>query len=243
MHSDTSPMNNYIDPQRVRLRHLGYLRLLIVEIFLIASLPLCIVQPWLLSFWLVLLCLVLMIFVSRFSLLRVSETRAFLWLGLAVIILEMVWRISFLIGDPLGLLLSTIHLGVWMLFIGLTIHRLIRGLNKEPSVSIRVVMGAVAGYLLIGIAGGILLNTVWVLHPLAFDTTAMQPAINKSILSNQYAPALMASSFAILSTLGSDIFTADLAGRVSAATISLIGQLYIALLIGIILGRYHKRSL
>ena len=80
--------------------------------------------------------------------------------------------------------MSTIHLGVWMLFIGLTIHRLIRGLNKEPSVSIRVVMGAVAGYLLIGIAGGILLNTVWVLHPLAFDTTAMQPAINKSILSN-----------------------------------------------------------
>ena len=236
-------MSNYTDPQRVRLRHLGYLRLLIVEICLISSLPLCIIQPWLLSMWLILLCLVLMIFVARYSLLRVSETRVFLWLGFAVILLEFIWRISFLTGDPLGLLLSPIHLGFWMFFIGLTIHRLIRGLNKEPSVSIRVVMGAVAGYLLIGIAGGILLNSVWVLHPLAFDTTVMQPAINKAILSNQYAPALMASSFAMLSTLGSDIFTNDLAGRVSGVTISLVGQLYIVLLIGIILGRYHKRNL
>ena len=69
----------------------------------------------------------------------------------------------------------------------------------------------------------------------------MEPA-NNAVLSNRYAPTLMASSFAMLSTLGSNIFTGDLFGRVSGVAISLVGQLYIVVLLGLILGRYQQRN-
>lgn len=55
------------DLERMRLRHLGYTRVLIVEILLISFLPIYIFIPWLLSLTLVLLCLVTLVFVSRFS--------------------------------------------------------------------------------------------------------------------------------------------------------------------------------
>ena len=235
-------MKNRTENERMRLRHLGYLRLLIVEILLIGLLPLCIFASWVLSIILILLCFVVMTCLARFSLLRDSENRIFYWFGSCAILTELVWRLAFLIGEPLGRLLSPIHLVVWICFIGLSLYRLIRVLNKEPAVSIRVVMGAVAGYLLIGIGGGILLNSVWVLHPYAFDISVMEPA-NNAVLSNRYAPTLMASSFAMLSTLGSNIFTGDLFGRVSGVAISLVGQLYIVVLLGLILGRYQQRNL
>ena len=230
------------DLERMRLRHLGYTRVLIVEILLISFLPIYIFIPWLLSLTLVLLCLVTLVFVSRFSLLRGPENKIYYWLGCSAIFTELTWRLAFLIGDPLGRLLSPIHLITWLCFIGITEYRMVRVLSREPSATTRVVMGAVAGYLLIGIGGGILLNAVWVLHPQAFDLIAMEPTIDKTVLSYRFAPALMASSFAMLSTLGANIFTADLTGRVAGVTIPIVGQLYIVILIGLILGRYNQRS-
>ena len=234
-------MRNCTKTERVRLRHLGYLRLLIVETLLIAFLPLSFFASWILSLALIMLSYVVMTCLVRYTLLRDPGNRVFYWIGACAILIELVWRLSFLISDPLGRVLSPIHLIVWIGFIGLTLYRLIRVLHKEPSVSIRVVMGAVAGYLLIGIGGGILLNSVWVLHPYAFDTSVMEPA-NHAVLSNRYASTLMASSFAMLSTVGSNIFTVDLFGKVSGVAISLVGQLYIVILIGLILGRYRPRN-
>ena len=45
--------------------------------------------------------------------------------------------------------------------------RLVRSLIREPFVTTSVLMGA-AGYVLIGLLGGVLLNTLYLLHPVAF---------------------------------------------------------------------------
>ncbi len=229
------------ESEHMHHRHRGYTRLLMIEAFLIATLPLSLFFPTLLSIELVVLALVVIIGVAPYSLLRGMDRKILYWLGFSVVFVEVLWNLSFLVeGMPITKWSAPVRLILWLIFIGLTEIRFIRVLSQEPLVTARVVMGAVAGYLLIGVGGGILLNSIWVLHPNVFDVETMQSALNHSNPSLYFAPALMASSFAMLSTVGTNIVTTDLVGRVSEVVISLVGQLYIALLIALILGRYHR---
>ena len=57
------------------------------------------------------------------------------------------------------------------------------------------------------------------------------------------APALMAASFEILTTVGSGVLrSASVTGQVITVVITIAGQLYIAILIALILGRFHRRT-
>ena len=230
------------ESQRMRCRHRRYAWLLMIEALLIATLPLSLFFPTLLSIELVVLALVVIRGVAPYSLLRGADRKLLYCLGSSVVFVEVAWNLSFLAEEiPLVRWSAPVRLILWLFFIGLTEFRLVRALSREPFVTVRVVMGAVAGYLLIGVGGGILLNSIWVLHPLAFDVETMQSALDHSNPSLYFAPALMASSFAMLTTVGTNVVTTDLVGRVSEVVISLVGQLYIALLIALILGRYHRR--
>ena len=98
-----------------------------------------------------------------------------------------------------------------------------------------------AGYLTVGIAGGVLLTALWVLQPHAFVASALPPLGPTADVTVSVAPALMAASFGLLTTVGTEVLTAsNVSAQVMANVITIAGQLYVAILIGLILGRVHK---
>jgi hypothetical protein len=56
------------------------------------------------------------------------------------------------------------------------------------------------------------------------------------------SPALIAASFTMLTTVGTNVLnTGNVAGQVVTIVITVLGQLYVAILIALILGRVHRR--
>ena len=233
--------------QRLRHRHLGYRLTLVVELVLLALLPLAQRVPWLLSLLLCVLAIVLVGTISRYSPLR--STRPVIYgLGGLAVLLELIWHGALLWAPAVGRLLTLPHVVVWVLFLVVAVVRKVKTLIREPFVTLSVVLGAASGYFLVGIAGGVLLTALWVLHPAGFATAVLpplQPLASQSMGPVMaVAPALMAGAYGLLTTVGTDVLSpADVSAQVLASAITIAGQLYVAILIALILGRVHRRLL
>ncbi len=227
--------------QRIRRRHLGYRITLVYELVLLLLLPLAQLFPPLLSLLLIGQALVFMVFVSRFSSLKGSRPVMYA-LGCLAIALEVIWHLALIWTPDFGRVLTMPHVVVWVMFLLLAVVRKVRSLIREPFVTMSVVLGAASGYLTVGIAGGVLLTAMWVLQPAAF-VAANLPAVGLSgDASVAVAPALMAASFGLLTTVGTDVLTSsNVAVQVLSNVITIAGQLYVAILIALILGRVQKR--
>jgi len=141
-------------------------------------------------------------------------------------------------------LLTFPHVVVWVVFLLVAVFRKVWTLIREPFVTVSVVLGAASGYFTLGIAGGALLTSLWVLQPDAFLTTSLPMATAGLDLSVAVAPALMAASFGLLTTVGTEVLNpASVSAQVLANGITIAGQLYVAILIALILGRVHRRLL
>jgi hypothetical protein len=227
--------------QRIRRRHLGYRITLVYELVLLLLLPLAQLYPPLLSLLLIGQALVFMVFVSRFSSLKGSRPVMYA-LGCLAIALEVIWHLALIWTPDFGRVLTMPHVVVWVMFLLLAVVRKVRSLIREPFVTMSVVLGAASGYLTVGIAGGVLLTAMWVLQPAAF-VAANLPAIGLSgEASVAVAPALMAASFGLLTTVGTEVLTSsNVTVQVLSNVITIAGQLYVAILIALILGRVQKR--
>jgi hypothetical protein len=227
--------------QRIRRRHLGYRITLVYELVLLLLLPLAQLYPPLLSLLLIGQALVFMVFVSRFSSLKGSRPVMYA-LGCLAIVFEVIWHLALIWTPDFGRVLTMPHVVVWVMFLLLAVVRKVRSLIREPFVTMSVVLGAASGYLTVGIAGGVLLTAMWVLQPAAF-VAANLPAIGLSgEASVAVAPALMAASFGLLTTVGTEVLTSsNVTVQVLSNVITIAGQLYVAILIALILGRVQKR--
>jgi hypothetical protein len=200
-------------------------------------------MPWLLSGLLIGLAVELVVFVSRFSSLKTGRP-LIISLGCLAVLLEVLWHGCLRFAPALGQQMTVPHVVVWTLFLLLAVVRIVKSLIREPYVTVAVVLGAASGYLLVGIAGGVLLTALWVMHPAAFEPSALPPLAVTLGNPLPMAPALMAASFGLLTTVGTGVLSpADVSGQVAAAVITIAGQLYVAILIALILGRFHRRSL
>ena len=227
--------------QRIRRRHLGYRITLVYELVLLLLLPLAQLYPPLLSLLLIGQALVFMVFVSRFSSLKGSRPVMYA-LGCLAIAFEVIWHLALIWTPDFGRVLTMPHVVVWVMFLLLAVVRKVRSLIREPFVTMSVVLGAASGYLTVGIAGGVMLTAMWVLQPAAFVASTL-PAVGLSgDVSVAVAPALMAASFGLLTTVGTEVLTSsNVAVQVLANVITIAGQLYVAILIALILGRVQKR--
>ena len=227
---------------RIRGRHLGYRITLIYELLLLLLLP---VAQWftpLLSLLLIGLALVCMVFVNRFSGMR-RTAPIMAALGCTAIGLEVVWRAALIINPAVGRLITLPHVVVWLLFLVAVVVRGVNALIREPFVTMSVLVGAASGYLTLGIAGGVMLTSVWVLQPAAFTASALPPLIGHSVPNGAVASALMTASFGLLTTAGTAVVNSrNVTVQVLATLITISGQLYIAILIGLIMGRMQRRS-
>jgi len=229
--------------QRMRLRHRGY-RLLLLTISLVLLLqPVAEAFPLLNSLAAICLARVMMLFLTRHSPLQ-ARKRSFYGLGMGTIAYELVWLFSLTSHSSLVLHLAIPRLLLWTLFIGTFLLREVKVLMVEPYVTLEVVMGASAGYLLIGYLGAFLLHTLLLWHPASFDL-ALLPLGSASLQDPMRTfPAMVLASFGSLTTMGNAIaLPRQLLGSTGCMVITLIGQLYVAVLIALILGRFHRRDL
>jgi hypothetical protein len=136
--------------------------------------------------------------------------------------------------------LSVIHLLIWLVLMLALLWKLVNALAEEPFFNGNLLVGAAAGYLLVGFTGGIVLNSLLVLDPAAFNLPAHGHDLPDGV---GHAPAMLGAAFASLTTLGSPALKTDsLTSLTAGVAITIVGQLYVAILIAGILGKPRQQT-
>lgn len=155
------------------------------------------------------------------------------WLLAAAV--ELLWQVSLLMAPVLAVQLSVLHMVVWLALLLYVLWALMNALAEEPVFSGSLLMGAAAGYLLIGFTGGIVLNSLLAVDPAAFH---LPPTTHALPLAIAHAPQMLGAAFGSLTTLGSASLNPQSLTSVSASVgITIVGQLYVAILIAGVLGK------
>lgn len=156
-------------------------------------------------------------------------------LWLMALVMEGIWQGALVFSPGLAVQLSVLHLVIWLVLMLTVLWDLVSALAEEPFFTGNLLMGAAAGYLLIGFTGGIVLNSLLVLNPAAFQLGDHGHALPDGI---GHAPAMLGAAFASLTTLGSPVLrTGNLTALSASAAITIVGQLYVAILIAGVLGK------
>lgn len=227
--------------RRIRLRHRGYRLLLLGICAVLLIQPFARLWPLITPVVAILMALVMMLFLTRYSPLR-ARKRLFYGLGIAAIVSELAWLFVLLTDASLAQHLAILHLQVWGLFIATFLLREVKALMLEPYVTLAVVMGAAAGYLLIGYLGAFLLHTLLLWQPEAFDVSQIMPGFDPSLHPLRMFPSMVVASFQSLTTTGGPMARPGyLLPSTGSLVITLAGQLYLAVLIALVLGRFHRR--
>ncbi|CAK6699914.1 potassium channel family protein [Synechococcus sp. BA-124 BA4] len=165
-------------------------------------------------------------------------------LGLLTLLAQWIWYFTPLSqresGWPL-LVLTT-------LFVGWSVLRLVGFLAEEQQVNGRVLMGAVSGYLLLGLTAGLLFTGLDSIQPGSF-TSLHDPggSLYATGPISQASPHMQQLDFArlnyfafvCLSTVGfGDVLPTTPLSQMSAVAFSVIGPIYMAVVMGLLIGRY-----
>lgn len=142
---------------------------------------------------------------------------------------------------------------VFSLFFLWTLHRLVGVLALEQRISRRVVGGALAGYLLLGICGGLLLCVIESLQPGSFRSAldGTDPLMRGGGLQDLSPLTLIWESdflkvnyfaFVSLTTVGyGDIIPVKPLAQMVSLMLSIVGPLYIAVVMGVLISRFTSQ--
>ena len=164
--------------------------------------------------------------------------RLYQTLGIVALLTQLVWLFT-----PLQWYLSAIPLVVsWSLLVGWSVVRLVKRLASEQSVNSRVLMGAAAGYLLLGLTSGLVMTGVETIQPGSFapiDMPGIEMVGNSIVLLlTPVFAQINYFAFVCLTTLGfGDVTPGYPLARMLAVSTGVVGQLYLAVVMGILIGR------
>ncbi|MCP9940890.1 hypothetical protein KBY70_00525 [Cyanobium sp. ATX 6E8] len=148
---------------------------------------------------------------------------------------ELLWQAALMLNPSLAVRLSVLHLVVWLGLMLVLLWSLVNALAEEPVFNGDLLMGAAAGYLLVGFTGGIVLNSLLVLDPAAFNLPPHGHTLPDGIA---HAPTMLGAAFASLTTVGSPVLkSGSLTSLTASVGITIVGQLYVAILIAGVLGK------
>jgi hypothetical protein len=172
--------------------------------------------------------------------------RLFRLLGIGAFLSSLVWTLTPVLLRGTGVPM----LVLWAAFIGWSSLRLVRGLAQEPEVSEKVLMGALAGYLLVGLTAGLLFSALETVVPGSFTSAGSSGGTAISL-----APGaedvfswvwkinfvrLNYFAFVCLTTVGfGDIVPVTRQAQMFSVAVSLIGTTYLALVMGVLISRYR----
>lgn len=165
-------------------------------------------------------------------------------LGLSALLAQWFWYFTPLShresGWPL-LVLTT-------LFVGWSVLRLVGFLAEEQQVNGRVLMGAASGYLLLGLTAGLLFTGLETIQPGSFSSlqdpggslfaTGPISQANPQMQLLDFA-RLNYFAFVSLTTVGfGDVLPTTPLSQMSAVAFSVIGPIYMAVVMGLLIARY-----
>jgi len=174
-----------------------------------------------------------------------SADGQYLLLAVATGISQLVWLFS-----PASLRVSGVPLlGLFTLFIAWSMWRLVRVLAWERRIDNRTLCGATAGYLLLGISGGLLLTVLDSVVPGGFYDNFTREALTMPTMASasdgriswdlNYG-RLNYFAFVSLTTLGyGDITPVVPLTRLACLALSVLGPLYIAVVLGVLISRLN----
>ena len=225
--------------ERIRQRHVGYRYALVLLVLLLLAQPLAHALPLLNCGLVILLATYLMVCLTRVSPLLNSRIPAYC-LGCTAIAMEIPYAVMIMQQKGPSFLFTLVHIVVWIAFFGLYLFRMVRAVIREPYVTTSVVMGAAFGYLLIGFSGGMVLDALMYLQSDSF--APLKDVFNSSDGLILRLPQMILGSFGYLTSVGTaTVVPVSLMAQVICTLITIVGQLYIAIMIGLILGRFHHR--
>ena len=164
-----------------------------------------------------------------------SKRELYFSLIIGVITLALKWNSTIY----LPLKTSPIALGQYfslLFFLSYLTIRLIRQVIRSSKVTSNTIYGALTGYLLIGIIGASLASVIETIFPGSFSVSGLSEDYTQVQLFNYY-------SFVTLSTLGyGDIVPLTPLAQSLSVTISLIGQMYLTVLVAVLVGKYSSKS-
>jgi hypothetical protein len=185
--------------------------------------------------------LLTMVFLAAFLIIFSQSRFRLLALALAVPTLVGAWIDYVLPGLPRIPLLVGFHLVAVLLF-GFTVATILRVIHKEASVSADAIYGALCGYLLVGAAFGHLYCITEALNPGSFHgseqfSTQLQEDDRDHLMLTYF-------SFVTLTSVGyGDITPGSGTVRSLAVVEAIIGQFYIAVLIGELIGKRVSQAM
>jgi hypothetical protein len=175
---------------------------------------------------------------------------AYRLIGLAAFSFQLLWLLSpvswrFTSGVPV--------LALSAMFVFWSLKRLLYCLSCEMVISAKVISGAVAGYLLLGITGGLFFSVLETVAPGSFVSTARDHqtlalevfAANPSDVSTWMLDLSRIYYFAFVSltTVGyGDIVPTTPTAQMASVALSISGPLYLALVMGLLISRYTIQS-
>lgn len=180
------------------------------------------------------------------QLVRVNAARPSWWdklyqlLGLVALSTQLIWVLTPVKWTTTGipLVLS------WSVLVGWSVIRLVKSLASQRRVSRSMLMGAAAGYLLLGLTAGLVMSAVETIQPNSFEPleipTHSLSGGNASVLES--APVFARINyfaFICLTTVGfGDINPTQPLSRILAVVTGIAGPLYLALVMGVLISRY-----
>lgn len=204
--------------------------------YLLVSIALfLIIPPFTYSFWFGnLLIYLLLSFVITSCILILFDHSRYSTYGIGLLIVSLV--ITWFTLDPFLAenLLAELARGLLLLVLFIaTALKVVRSIFKLKKINAKVLAASVGAYLLFGLAGAMLFGLVNLLYPESFN------------YNFHYGGGydMMYYSFVTLSTLGyGDITPNTPQGQAAAIMVSVTGQLYLAILMAMLVGKFLKDS-
>ena len=162
--------------------------------------------------------------------------RLYRGLGLVSVATLWLWLLT-----PLELINSGVPLALsWSLLVGWSVIRLVKRFAVEPRVNDALLMGATAGYLHIGLTAGLVMSALETIQPGSFEPLVVDAVEQGSVLAAAEAfSALNYYAFVCLTTVGfGDISPMLPLARMVSVTTSITGPLYLAAVMGVLIGRF-----
>jgi len=158
-------------------------------------------------------------------------------LGIAALAVAVLWYLT-----PVELRQTGVPVIVlWSLFSLWSAARLIRRLALERTVNAPVLRGALAGYLMLGLAGGLICAALETLVPGSFSNVAFTPQGLDTIEAVWRLNFIQINyfSFVSLTTVGyGDITPQTPPAQMLSVAISITGTFYVAVVMGLLISRF-----
>jgi voltage-gated potassium channel len=174
------------------------------------------------------------------------SSRLYGYLAGITILIQIVWLLQpALINISAPLLLAS-----YVLFIGWSLTRLLASLSYEREIDSRLLSGAMAGYLLLGLSGGLVLSVLESAMPGGFrdnitsqPLTLAAPGVDVGFPWDTDFARLVYYAFVCLTTVGfGDITPVTPLARLVSMSLSVLGPIYIAVVLGLVLARFSSRD-